>query len=50
MDWKFTKENILTLPVIDTNKRRGIDPKRLSINRKIGIDLRKEYASLYYLR
>lgn len=29
-------------PVIDTNKRRGIVPDGLSINRKIGIDLRWE--------
>ena len=36
--------------MIDTNKRRGIVPERLSVNRKIGIDLRREYASLYSLR
>ena len=36
-------------PVIDTNRRRGIVPERLSVNRRKAIDLRKEYASLYSL-
>ena len=43
-------ENNHALPVIDTNKRRGIVHERLSINRKIGIDLRLEYSALYSLR
>ena len=43
-------ENTHALPVIDTNKRGGIIPDRLMVNRKIGIDLRKEHASLYSLR
>ena len=42
-------ENTHALPVIDTNKRRGIRPERLTMNRKIGIDLRNEYAALYSL-
>ncbi len=42
--------NTHALPVIDTNKRRGIVPDRLSVNRKIGIDLRMEYSALYSLR
>ena len=36
--------------MIDTNKRRGIIPERLTVNRKIGIDLRREYSSMYSLR
>ena len=43
-------ENTHAIPIIDTNKRRGIIPDRLRVNRKIGIDLRKAYASLYSLR
>jgi hypothetical protein len=43
-------ENNHALPVIDTNKRRGIVHERLSINRKIGIDLRLEYSAIYSLR
>ena len=43
-------ENTHALPVIDTNRRRGIRPERLTVNRKIGIDLRKEYSSMYSLR
>ena len=38
------------MPVIDINKRRGIRSDRLTMIRKIGIDLRKEYSSLYSLR
>ena len=48
--YDYVFENTHALPVIDTNKRRGIVPERLSVNRKIGIDLRREYASLYSLR
>ncbi|MFG1556081.1 MAG: transposase [Thermoplasmataceae archaeon] len=47
-DYMF--ENTHSLPIIDTNRRRGIVPERLSMNRKIGIDLRREYSSLYSLR
>ena len=36
--------------LIDTNKRNGIIPGWLRANRKIGIDLRNEYSSLYPLR
>jgi len=36
--------------VINTNRRRGIVPDRLSMNREIDIDLRGEYSSLYSLR
>ena len=38
------------MPVIDTNKRKGIRSDRLTTNRNIGIDLRKEYSSIYSLR
>ena len=43
-------ENTHALPVIGTNKKRGIVDNRLPLNRKIGIELRKEYASMYPLR
>ena len=39
-------ENTHSFPVIDTNKRRNLVPERLWVNRNIGIDLRKENASL----
>ena len=45
--YDYVFENTHAIPIIDTNKRRGIIPDRLLVNRKIGIDLRKEYASLY---
>jgi hypothetical protein len=35
------------IPVIGTNKRRGIRSERLTVNRKIGIDLRKKYSSMH---
>ena len=38
------------MPVIDINKRRGIRSERLTMNRMVGIDLRREYSSLYSLR
>ena len=43
-------ENTHAIPLIDTNKRRGIIQERLSVNRNIGIDLRKEYSPMYSLR
>ena len=46
----YVFENTHAIPVICTNKRRGIVPERLPLNRKIGIDLRKEYSRLYTLR
>ncbi len=48
--YDYIFENTHSIPVIDTNKRRGIVPERLSVNRKIGIDLRREYASMHSLR
>lgn len=48
--YDYIFENTHSIPVIDTNRRRGIVPERLSVNRKIGIDLRRKYSSLYSLR
>ena len=48
--YDYVFENTHSIPVIDTNKRRGIVTDRLSVNRRIGIDLRREYSSLYSLR
>jgi hypothetical protein len=48
--YDYVFENTHSLPIIDTNRRRGIIPERLPMNRKIGIDLRREYSSLYSLR
>ncbi len=48
--YEYVFENTHALPIIDTNKRRGIVDNRLSVNRKIGIDQRKEYAPMYPLR
>jgi hypothetical protein len=48
--YDYVFENTHSIPVIDTNRRRGIIPERLSMNREIGIDLRREYSSLYSLR
>ena len=40
--YDYVFENTHSIPVIDTNGRRGIRPERLTVNRKIGIDLRWE--------
>ena len=48
--YDYVFENTHSIPVIDTNRRRGIIPEQLSMNRKIGIYLRREYPSLYSLR
>ena len=48
--YDYVFENTHSIPVIDTNKRRGIVTDRLSVNLRIGIDLRREYSSLYSLR
>jgi len=39
--YDYVFENTHALPVIDTNKRRGIVNDKLPVNRKIGIDLKK---------
>ena len=43
----YVFESVHSLPVIDSNKRRGILPNQLSVDRKIGIDLGRELASLF---
>ena len=48
--YDYVFENTHSIPVIDTNGRRDIRPERLTVNRKIGIDLRREYSSMYSLR
>ena len=48
--YDYVFENTHSIPVIDTNKRRGIVTDRLTVNRRIGIDLRREYSSMYSLR
>ena len=48
--YDYIFENAHSLPVIDTNKRRGIIDERLTVNRKIGIELRNEYSSMYSMR
>ncbi len=48
--YDYIFENAHALPVIDTNRRRGIINDRLTVNRRIGIELRKEYSSMYTMR
>ena len=39
--YDYIFENTHCIPVIDTNKRSGIRPERLTVHRRIGIDLRR---------
>ena len=48
--YDYIFENAHSLPVIDTNRRRGITNDRLTVNRKIGIALRNGYSSMYFMR
>ena len=48
--YDYIFENTHALPVIDTNRRRGIIEDRLTYNRKLGIALRKKEPSRYKLR
>ena len=48
--YDYIFENAHAIPVIDTNRRRGIVEDRLSYNRKLGIELRKKESSRYKLR
>ena len=48
--YDYIFENTQAMPVIDTNRRRGIVQDRLTFNRKLGIALRKKEASRYKLR
>ena len=48
--YDYIFENTHALPVIHTNRRRGIVEDRLTFNRKLGIALRKKESSRYKLR
>lgn len=48
--YDYAFENTHALPIIDTNERKNIIPERLLVNGRIGINLRRESASLYSLR
>ena len=48
--YDYIFENTHSIPVIDTNTRRGIVEDRLTYNRKLGIALRKKESSRYKLR
>ncbi len=48
--YDYIFENSHSMPIIDTNRRRVIVTDRLSVNLRIGINLRREYSSLYSLR
>ena len=42
--YDYVFENTPAFPVIDPDRRRGIVPERLPVNRKTCIDLRREYV------
>ena len=48
--YDYIFENTHAIPVIDTNRRRGIVETKLTCNRKLGIELRKNQSSRYKLR
>ena len=48
--YDYVFENTNATPGVDTNTRRGIVTDRLSVNREIYIDVRKEHGSIYSLR
>ncbi|MGC9073811.1 MAG: transposase [Caldisericum sp.] len=48
--YEYIFENTDCIPVIDTNKRRGIVESRLSESRRKGLEIRKKEASRYSLR
>ena len=48
--YDYIFENTQAMPVIDTNRRRGIIEDKLTYNRKLGIALRKKESSRYKLR
>ena len=48
--YDYIFDNAHSIPVIDTNKRRGIIEYKLTYNRKLGIALRKKESSRYKLR
>ena len=48
--YDYIFENTHAIPVIDTNRRRGIIENKLTYNRKLGIALRQKESSRYKLR
>ena len=48
--YDYIFENAHAMPVIGTNRRRGIVEARLTCNRKLGMALRKKESSRYKLR
>ena len=48
--YDYIFENTHSMPVIDTNRRRGIVENKLTYSRKLGIALRKKESSRYKLK
>ena len=48
--YDYIFENTHSMPVIDTNRRRGIVENRLTYNRKLGVGIRSKESSRYKLR
>ena len=47
--YDYIFENTHSMPLIDTNRRRGIVENKLTYNRKLGIELRRKELSRYKL-
>lgn len=48
--YDYISENTYSMPIIEINKRSVIRSDRLTVNRMVGIEQRKEYLSMYSLR
>ena len=48
--YEYISENTYSMPIIEINKRSVIRSDRLTINRMVEIEQRKEYLSMYSLR
>jgi len=48
--YDYIFENTHSLPVIDTNRRGGIRSEKLSMNRRIGMEIRENNSGMYSLR
>jgi len=48
--YDYIFENTHSLPVINTNRRRGIGSEKLSMNRRIGMEIRENNSGMYSLR
>ena len=48
--YNYISENTYSMPIIEINKRSVIRSDRLTVNRMVGIEQRKEYLSMYSLR